>query len=225
MKKIFITAGILSAGIFYAQRGNVGINTNSPGATLEVNISTESDIDVTKGQGVAVPRVSKARLAQMTSDIVTSSLVYVDKEKDNDTIFDDTTLVATVGTVNRVAKVDAVGFYYFDGTQWAKVGSKVFTARVQETTGPNYEWTKVGGVDVGLADYYNFETNGGAIMLPKPSIYPNVTIHIKNSTGGIINYTGTNGIDYPWKTSGISASAAQVIWSDGTKWYLIGGRN
>lgn len=122
MKKIFITAGMLCAGFFFAQEGNIGINTNAPGATLDVNISPDIT-DATKGQGVAVPRVSKERLAQMTGNIVTSSLVYVDREKNGDTTFDDTALTATVGSVNRVAKVDAVGFYYFDGSQWSKLNA------------------------------------------------------------------------------------------------------
>lgn len=76
MKKIFIIAGMLSAGVFYAQQdGSVGVNAQPSGATLDVQIS--ADAVKTEGQGIAVPRVTKQQLSEMTGTIAEGALVYV----------------------------------------------------------------------------------------------------------------------------------------------------
>lgn len=233
MKKIFITAGMLCAGFFFAQEGNIGINTNAPGATLDVNISPDIT-DATKGQGVAVPRVSKERLAQMTGDIVTSSLVYVDREKNGDTIFDDTDLTATVGPVNRVAKVDAVGFYYFDGSQWSKLGASGTSTSTGLTTplilnkgaGTNGELidevTALAEGDWKDGNYLKVLSNGfsGTVNLPSPGgSNKNRMISVQNISGSSKNY-GTNA---PKNVGTLNTQRGHILISNGTNWFVTGG--
>lgn len=240
MKKIFITAGMLCAGFFFAQEGNIGINTNEPGATLDVNISANIT-DATKGQGVAVPRVSKERLAQMTDKIVTSSLVYVDREKNGDTNFNDTTLTATVGSVNRVAKVDAVGFYYFDGSQWSKLnaGSTSWEEIRNPSTGV---FTQTTNSEVIPSNAFFVIGNQSQIRLPKmiddsvpskikalPNSNGKMILIFKSGTGNIsvLDHngvaSGTAGAYIDGTSSITSSRGKQFIWNASTmKWYPIG---
>ncbi|MHA3045402.1 hypothetical protein JSO61_008780 [Riemerella anatipestifer] len=195
--------------------GKVGINTPYPNATLEIQISDANKSGSTK-EGILIPNVSAERAENMGAGLEDGTLLFIGSGAAN----------ATGTTSNYSGK----GFYYFDKTttKWVKVGAasttKEFTARLGQTTGSNYDW-KGGGK--GYVDFYEFTTDGGAIMLPDPTLPENKgrIIHFKNSTGGLINYTGTNGVDFPSETSAITASSAQIVWSNGTKWYLIGGRN
>lgn len=215
MKKIFITAGMLCAGFFFAQEGNIGINTNAPGATLDVNISPDIT-DATKGQGVAVPRVSKERLAQMTGDIVTSSLVYVDREKNGDTTFDDTALTATVGSVNRVEKVKGIGFYYFNGRQWVGLGDLATVVNtVIELPVPIASGSITEDIFAVIA------TSGGmrTVELPKPDRDGRV-LSINNQSGNALTFQGAY---QPVGLTRLAGGAGHLLISYKNKWYVAGG--
>ena len=63
MKKHFILLGVLAMGLAYSQTGKVGINTNSPEATLDIRPNAaNSVVGATTNEGMLVPRLSKARL-------------------------------------------------------------------------------------------------------------------------------------------------------------------
>ncbi|WP_221403459.1 hypothetical protein, partial [Riemerella columbina] len=222
MKKTIINLAVfaavgLSTQVFGQQektQGAVGVNIDKPHATFEVKTFDESGNSV---EGFLIPRVTSERAKAMGENVAESTMVYITNKKadgENDT---------------TISLVDTKGFYYFAEGKWQKVGAaatttKEFTARLGQTTGSNYDW-KDG--DKGYVDFYEFTTDGGAIILPDPTLPENKgrIIHFKNSTGGLINYTGTMGVSYPDRTNGITASSAQMVWSNGTKWYLIGGRN
>lgn len=108
MKKHFLAVATLLSAIYFAQdyTGKVGINTTQPLATLDLQISSAN---TTTNEGLLIPRISRARVAAMPSP-ATSTLVYVNSVSDGS---------ASGTTVN----VDAVGFYFFNGTAWTKMGA------------------------------------------------------------------------------------------------------
>ena len=84
----------------------VGIGTPAPAATLDV---TAANLTGTTVDGLLIPRVSRLRAQTMTGT-PTSTVLYVN---------DISTGTATGTTIN----VTAVGFYFFNGTVWERLGS------------------------------------------------------------------------------------------------------
>ncbi|MBV7441231.1 hypothetical protein KRX57_07345 [Weeksellaceae bacterium TAE3-ERU29] len=202
----------LGAIAFGQQNGTVGINVEAPSATLEIQPSSDNAAtNATTNEGILVPKLTKERVSNIANEsLVKGTMIYIDG-------------ISYSGANNKVSRINADGFYYYDGKLWVKVGDNAtFTARLDEALTTNYDWTDGGK---GLADFYEFTSVSGTLKLPAPSDYPGAIIHYKNSTGGTINYGGTSGITVPDRTNSITASSAQIVWSDGNKWYLIGGRN
>ncbi|WEK70155.1 MAG: hypothetical protein P0Y62_01125 [Candidatus Chryseobacterium colombiense] len=103
MKKNFYT--LIFLGLFatgYSQTGNVGINTTTPTATLDVN---GSPTDLTKVDGFIPPRITGNQLAAKDSMYGTNQ---------NGTIVYVTSAVTTPTT--KTAAVTAPGHYYYDST-------------------------------------------------------------------------------------------------------------
>lgn len=83
----------------------VGVGTPTPAATLDI---TAANLTGTTVDGLLIPRVSRLRAQTMTG-MPTSTIIYVDN-------------IATGGTGTTV-NVTSVGFYFFNGTIWEKLGS------------------------------------------------------------------------------------------------------
>ncbi|WP_308992749.1 hypothetical protein QLS71_016200 [Mariniflexile litorale] len=104
MKRLFIIImALFFAGQLFSQ---VGINNASPQATLDITAinttGTSTNVD-----GLLTPRVDRQRAQSMTG-ITTSTLIYVNN--------------ITTGTQTGIAiDIDETGFYFYDGTKWAKV--------------------------------------------------------------------------------------------------------
>ncbi|WBV60515.1 hypothetical protein PFY12_15975 [Chryseobacterium camelliae] len=101
MKKNFYTLiflGLFATGI--AQTGNVGINTTTPSATLDV---TGSPADATKADGLIPPRITGNQLAAKDSMYGTNQ---------NGTIIYATAAVTT--STPKTTNVTAPGYYYYD---------------------------------------------------------------------------------------------------------------
>jgi hypothetical protein len=143
MKKLFLLALVSLSAQFFAQ---VGVNTTTPTATLDITAKeptgTANTVD-----GVLVPRVDRQRAQSMTS-VPTSTMIYVNNIS---------TGTATGTTVN----VDAVGFYYFNGTAWVKIatgnGVNIYNAdgnlagvRNVNLNGNNLGFTGTGNVGIGI---------------------------------------------------------------------------
>ncbi|MFP3599488.1 hypothetical protein [Chryseobacterium sp. SIMBA_029] len=107
MKNAIFTFLILVPVLSAAQ---VGINTVIPSATLDItakNITgTDSAVD-----GLLIPRVDRER-AQSMSGIPVSTLIYVNN-------------IATGSLTGTALNIDAVGYYYFNGTVWTKLNLPV----------------------------------------------------------------------------------------------------
>lgn len=93
-----------------AGMAQVGVGTTAPGATLDV---TATNLTGTTVDGLLVPRVSRLRAQTMTGT-PTSTILYVN---------DISNGTATGTTVN----VTAVGFYFFNGTVWERLGASTTT--------------------------------------------------------------------------------------------------
>ena len=102
MKKTLLTVAILATGLAFAQ---VGINTDSPKATLEIaakNIPSVYD-------GIIAPKLSGDQLSQKNYTTEQSgAIVYVTS--------------AAASLQGQVVDVNKAGYYYFDGTKWNTIG-------------------------------------------------------------------------------------------------------
>lgn len=105
MKKLSLV-GMLSFGSILF--GQVGINTPSPEATLDITAKNPTGA-TTNPEGILIPRVSRQRAQSMVA-VENSTLIYVNN--------------ITTGTATGTAvNITAVGFYYFHSTDnvWKKL--------------------------------------------------------------------------------------------------------
>lgn len=129
MKKSLIFVGLLSLGIAYAQEGKVGVNTDNPKATLDIKAYKT---DGSQEEGVLIPRLGKLAVSKIGSPEI-STLVYI-----NDVTYGVGT---DAGADTRVAKVDTVGFYHYDGTQWVRIvdaNDELWNRKISGTKGEVY---------------------------------------------------------------------------------------
>lgn len=108
MKKVILTIGIL-AGVssIFAQEGRVGINTNTPRATLDI-IAKDND----KNPGLIIPDVSMDKLDEDGHE--ESTLVYYSGGINSAYINQN-----TGSTTENIGSKK--GFYYYDGTDWQRI--------------------------------------------------------------------------------------------------------
>lgn len=100
---IILTCIALSVGSFaFAQ---IGVNSTSPAATFDIAAKNSTGTARTV-DGLLMPRVDRAR-AQLMQNIQTSTLIYVNN------------LNGTAA--GNAVNIDAVGYYYFNGTLWVRL--------------------------------------------------------------------------------------------------------
>lgn len=103
MKNSLFLLALFASISAYSQ---VGINTPLPGSTLDVTAKNATGAS-NNVDGLLVPRVDRQRAQSMTS-VPISTMIYVNN--------------AVTGTqTGTTANVDAVGYYYFDGSAWVKL--------------------------------------------------------------------------------------------------------
>ncbi|WP_428069935.1 hypothetical protein [Chryseobacterium gambrini] len=115
----------------FSQVGNVGINTSSPQATLDIRGKNDTGSSgssvpgtVNANDGILVPRVNSLAASGSTN----GQLVY---------------LVADAGTFTK-------GFHYWNGSVWAKLGA----TNIYDNNG-----TIGAGRTVAITDHVNFDSN------------------------------------------------------------------
>lgn len=101
---------LLLAALFFPLLGfaQVGVNTTTPAATLDI-VSKNTTGTSTNVDGLLIPRVDRQRAQSMTG-VTTSTMIYVNN-------------IATGSAAGTAINVDAVGYYYFNGTVWVKLNS------------------------------------------------------------------------------------------------------
>jgi hypothetical protein len=103
--KIIRALMLISYSVINAQ---IGVNTTTPKATLDI-IAKNSTGTSPKPEGIIIPRVDRQKAQSMTG-IDISTLIYVNS--------------ITTGTLTGTAvNIDAVGYYYFNGTAWVKLNA------------------------------------------------------------------------------------------------------
>jgi hypothetical protein len=191
---------ILIAAFFmltFVSFAQVGVGNTNPLTTLEVTGANAGGV-LTSTDGVTVPRVSTDMTAAPAAGTLVGQLVY------------STNAAST-------------GFYYWNGSAWTKLGAAAttpaFTFVLLQAASTAYDWST----------YYNyFEfTSGTQLTLPLPNnpLYTGKSIHIRNRTGGNLGFQGTDGVGTPRGIASISATSSIEVFSDGTTWHLITGRN
>ncbi|WP_051890306.1 hypothetical protein [Chryseobacterium vrystaatense] len=88
----------------------LGINNPSPASTLDITAKNSTGTSANT-DGLLVPRVDRQR-AQAMSAIPVSTLIYVNN-------------IATGTLAGTAANINAVGYYYFNGTLWTKLVTPV----------------------------------------------------------------------------------------------------
>ena len=113
MRRQILLATLAASVAAYAQQ-NVGINTPTPKATLDVAAKNPDDTGVP--EGIIAPRLTGVQLkaksqayATTSTDNHTGAIVYVTDAVDN----------TDPNTADpKTALVTAAGYYYFDGNKW-----------------------------------------------------------------------------------------------------------
>ncbi|MFP3592899.1 tail fiber domain-containing protein [Chryseobacterium sp. SIMBA_038] len=106
MKRITLPFIVAFSLFSVHSNGQVGINTSTPASTLEITAKNATGSN-TNIDGLLIPRVDRERAQNMTT-APTSTLIYVN--------------ALPAGTQTGVAiNIDAVGYYFFDGTSWVKL--------------------------------------------------------------------------------------------------------
>ncbi|TGN24289.1 hypothetical protein [Empedobacter tilapiae] len=120
MKKNLLTLAFL--GFTYFANAQVGIDTNTPQATLDIKEKRTSNVnDVSAHDGILIPKVTKAELALKDTNAYTSiqngAIIYVPNIGG----------AITGPSLAQVANVDAIGFYYLDASTSTIVWRKLDT--------------------------------------------------------------------------------------------------
>lgn len=118
--KQFLITSALSVGLFNISFAQVGINTENPNATLDV----QSHQTENQAEGIIAPRLSG-------NDLQGKNSLYGNEQQGAFVYVLDASPEA--GNINdKTALVDSEGYYYFDGLKWQKVHVEPW--RLQETT-------------------------------------------------------------------------------------------
>ena len=175
MRKNIILLGFLATtSLAFAQTGKVGINTNSPEATLDIKPSTaNAAVSARTNEGVLIPRVSKARLNSITTaNLKESTLVYVS----------DISGSTTTTTTNVTSK----GFYYYSTTdsKWVKIAEGAMQEQdlrlvgtdnhITQDAGKGGTGTNGGGgsnIGIGKESLYSIGGGLGNIAIGEKSLY------------------------------------------------------
>jgi hypothetical protein len=155
--KLFLFSSIL---FFFSLLINaqVGVGTINPATTLDVTAANPTGT-TTAVDGILIPRVTRQRAQSMTAT-PTSTLIYINE-------------VATGTATGTTVNVTAVGFYFFNGTAWERMGG----------ASASNDWTTTG--NTGINDITNYIGTAAATNV-------DVAFRRNNSPAGKISFTSTS---------------------------------
>ena len=111
MRKTLFSVFLLSTLAVNAQIGKVGVNTNNPKATLDIQPTPTNALPTaTTNEGILIPKLSKTRVANIAAP-EDATMIYVGD-------------VTYTGTNPAVADITSKGFYYYDEDPVMPVNSK-----------------------------------------------------------------------------------------------------
>lgn len=131
-KKIILLGTVLSFGLTFAQ---VGINTEDPKTTFDVSAKRDASGIITNNNqaiGLQAPRLTRAELTANTATYGVDqkgALIYI-------------TDISGGDTSDQRINVTSIGYYFFDGALWNKIGGSISTAGIDNT---NDEWLNTTG--------------------------------------------------------------------------------
>lgn len=238
MKKIILSIIIL-AGISLVSNAQILIgddgSTTVAHANLEIVKSKNTD---NIPSGILIPRLTVSFLennenAKLYGPNQNGVLIFVSDSPGNSSI---------------TSNITKPGFYYFDATQnkwfsidannYGKGNFKPIPVTINISPGTKWNnWTSNSPEGKPYSNYNYFEFQGTVddvldntkIYLPDPSIWPTgATIYIRNNTNGTIRYDNIDPNNFISNNSSnrfikIPNSATHQLYSDGTRWYLMGG--
>lgn len=197
-KKILLAALLLTSySLSNAQTGRVGINTNSPHSTLDIN-SVSSDAN----KGIMVPRVTAAEMVTMSSTLT---------DKQNSLL---TYLNETMPTANRSGKLEFVyekGYYYYTHSEgkWRRLYPTGFE-KITENNKTGYRI--IGNNSANYGDIGKFAVDAS---------YSNGASNVNGATGDYSFATGFNTI----ASGNYSSSLGQQNTAEGESSFTAGAIN
>lgn len=116
-KTIYSALFLVTSALIFAQTGRVGVNTETPKTTMDVSgkIGTDGKSLPTDMTGLQAPRLTREELTNKGTIYGADqkgALVYITDISGGD-----------AGATTPRKNVTSVGYYYFDGTDWIKIGS------------------------------------------------------------------------------------------------------
>lgn len=196
MKKILLSFIIL---LSYYSHCQVGIGTAQPESTFDIKAGQETGTSLNV-DGLLIPRVDSERALSM-DNIATSTLIYVDDIKPNTAI-------------GKAVNVNKPGFYYFNGSQWAKLSTatNIYTSdeslssdRIvsQDTKSLSFTSTATSGTSHFSVDgtTLNVDAVGNRVGIgtstPQNALHVNGVLQISGplNVGGDSNTVGVNGLE------------------------------
>lgn len=152
MKKILVTAAFLAAAMAMAQ---VGINNESPQATLDVTAKTT---DGSKPEGIIAPRLTGDQIKGKDAQYLAAqkgAIVYATSASAD-------AGVAATKTIN----ITAEGYYYFDGAIWQKFNSGAVAG-----TEPWYDVATNAGATANTQNIYQMGNVGVGLIAPTSKLH------------------------------------------------------
>jgi hypothetical protein len=169
MKKQYIIVAVLFSAAAYSQ---VGVNTDAPKTTLDVNAKRDTSGNITDNAqliGLQAPRLTRAELTANTATYGTDqkgALIYV-------------TNISGGDNAGQRVNITTVGYYYFDGSLWKTFGSEG-------------SYTEVDGI-IGN-EVLNATTNGGLTRAGAGTSADPYTLGLTagGSIGNVMTWNGTS---------------------------------
>jgi hypothetical protein len=197
MKRIQLSI-ILSITAYSMVFAQMGINTNTPLSTLDINAKKPSGTSANP-DGILIPRIDRQR-AQNMSGIPVSTMVYINN-------------IATGSQTGTAANIDTTGYYYYNGISWIKLNPSV-NIYTSDGTLSNFRSITTNGNSL------NFVNGTSTVGINMSEI--NGGFSANGSTRGTLTLSsGTNSID----TYADNANAAQMNSSGTTTKFSIGTTN
>lgn len=206
MKKSFFVTAIIAGNFIF---GQVGINNESPKATLDVSVHPT---DNTKPEGIIAPRLSG-------EEIKGKDAIYLAEQKG--TIVYATSASSDAGVAGKkTINIAAEGYYYFDGTIWQKFNSGTAAAGTE----PWYDVTTNTGATTNLQDIYQMGKVGVGFKTPRYNL--EVGDNLNGGSYLSLSQSGTSGVGqssltYFTKRNGNESLTAGGSTAKGFKWYAL----